>query len=128
MNEAYPSHNSQDQSGASIIKWVLVLLLLIVIAGAGYMAMKNFKSSAAGTLKSGRQVTIESDSLYLNGSFANNTAVLETAGVVIKVESDGVWLDDEMVEELDPKSKKVDITYVGGKLTVDAKAPESDEE
>ena len=127
MNETSHVEPSSDNSIATAIRWFLVLLLIGVIGWAGYVAMNSLEKSASGKLKSGRQVTIHSTSMWLNASFANNTAVIETGGKVFKVQQDGVYLEDEQVLELDPKSMNVELRYSGGKVTLESGAPAKDD-
>ncbi|MEL6106279.1 MAG: hypothetical protein AAFU85_09585, partial [Planctomycetota bacterium] len=93
---------------------VLVLLLLffaVVAIGSSFLT-----SSACETLRSGREVSVKTDSFFLSCSFSDDVATIRSGSKQILVQPDALVVDGDTFA-IDPAVSDVRVSIKNGEVT-----------
>ena len=112
-------HTRKKQSLILVVSILAVTLLLLVGTAFFAVAISGTTGSTVGTLRSGRKITTFSNSYYVKSRMKKDTAFIETGGKQIIIKPDSVWIDNQLVQEIDPGSKHVKVRYYFGNIEVE---------
>ncbi|MBL8814408.1 MAG: hypothetical protein JNL58_00145 [Planctomyces sp.] len=98
------------------INRVLIAVPLLVIAML-FAAVAASGSSAGGTLRSGRSVIANSDSIYCWCTFASDTATIKTGRKEIVVQPTALLVDGVAVAEIENDVAQIQVQVERGEVT-----------
>lgn len=94
------------------------IFALPLLAICCLLAVATFSGGAAGgTLKSGRSVMTQSDSIYLSSQFSTDTATITSGQQTIVVQPASLVVDGVTVASIDPAVSDVRVTVANGDVT-----------
>ena len=101
-----------------IAKWALMAGTAVVLLLVFAVFFAPIKNTRVTRLKSGRQITVVSNSMFVEMGCDQNSAKIETQGKVIVVQPDSIQVNDQEKKYIDPELKDVKIDCRNGLVEV----------
>lgn len=111
--------STEERRSGNLLATVLIVVvgaILLLGALAFSVVLLSVGGSAGGTLASGRSVSTNSDGMSLNSKFSEDTATMETSGMVIVVEPDKLLVDGKTIADIPVSAKDVQVNVQNGEV------------
>ncbi|HAH44740.1 hypothetical protein [uncultured Gimesia sp.] len=102
------SHQVKRFAWLKRVGFILSLMLLVIVTGV-FVVAATAGGSASCTLNSGRSVTTNSDSWYLESQSSGDTATINTSGFQIVVAPQELRVDGKAIQTIENGVKKVTV-------------------